>query len=173
MRERIPGHQADMKRIETQLDRVRRADRHPDQWIAQHGRELATGIAADRELTGRRAAEIDQQAEGAAVAPPAYVRDTIGEPPTSGVRFNQQWERTAIGLERHRLTYKIDVDHNSPLGPDPSTVRGLDRYRYEQDRDQLARQISAIRAERGLDPHPQAQEITREKVRDTGLGLDR
>jgi hypothetical protein len=159
LRGQVDHRQADLERIELELARLRAIDRHPDQWLARHAQAVADGLAAQVEHEQRRQAGIDRQAARAALDPPPHVRDLLGERPTSGPTVAQAWQRLAVALERHRLQYRIDVAKDGPLGPsraDP-TVRASLAYR--RDRERLTWEITRLRHQRGLEPHPEVPQF--------------
>ena len=170
LRDQVDHHQADLERIELELARLRATDRHPDQWLARHAQTVADGLAAEVEHEQRRQADIDRQAARAALDPPPHVRDLLGERPTSGPTVTQAWQRLAVALERHRLQYRIDVAKDGPLGPSPAdpTVRASVAYR--RDRERLAREITRLRHQRGLEPHPEIPQFA--PRRSPGRGPD-
>lgn len=163
-RQHAGRHAADAERIELELHRLREAGRHPDQWITDHGQEVVLGLAAAAELAHRRSLEIQDQVELALADPPAYVRELLGDRPASGIRLAQEWERLVEQIERHRLTYDINLDRRSPLGPDPSEIARVQRGRYQEQRLGLAADIEHYREEIGLPEHEQTRQITCELV---------
>jgi conjugative relaxase-like TrwC/TraI family protein len=154
LRAQVDRHRADTERIELELARLQAMGRHPDQWLAQHAQAAADGLAAAAEHERRSRTEIDRQAQRAALHPPAHARELLGERPASGVKLARAWERFAVALERHRLEYEIDVGREGPLG-DPARRPADASIAYRHDRDRLAREISRLRHQRGLEPHPQ------------------
>ena len=168
LRDQVDHHQADLERVELDLARLRATDRHPDQWLARHAQTVADGLAAEVEHERCRQADIDRQATRAALDPPPHVRDLLGERPTSGPTVTQAWQRLAVALERHRLQYGIDVAKDAPLGPSPAdpTVRASVAYR--RDRERLAREITRLRHQRGLEPHPEIPQFAPRRSPDRG-----
>jgi hypothetical protein len=161
-RQHAARHTADAERTELELQRLREAGRHPDQWLVDHGQALAMRLAASAELAHRRELEIRREVNSALTEPPAHVRRLIGDPPTSAVRVAREWERVAEHIERHRLTYDLDLDRDGPLGPEPPAIGRNQRSEYEQQRRELAADIDAYRHEHGLVHHEYAREMTRE-----------
>jgi conjugative relaxase-like TrwC/TraI family protein len=170
LRDQVDHHQADLERIELELARLSATERHPDQWLARHAQTVADGLAAGVEHEQRSQADIDRQAARAALDPPPHVRDLLGERPTSGPTATQAWQRLAVALERHRLQYRINVAKDGPLGPSPAdpTVRASVAYR--SDRERLAREITRLRHQRGLEPHPEIPQFA--PRRSPGRGPD-
>jgi hypothetical protein len=127
---------ADIERIELELARLRATGRHPDQWLAQHARAAAHGLAAAAEHQRRRKTEIDRWAQRAARDPPAHIRELLGEPPATGAKLTRAWQQLAVALERHRLQYGIEsiatarsatphTDRPRPRSPTATTASGL------------------------------------------------
>jgi hypothetical protein len=105
------------------------------------------------------------------IQPPAHVHELIDDPPVSGVRLAQVWERLAGQIERHRLVYDLDVNRDGPLGPDPSRIAKEHRYTYEQQRLQLASDVEDYRQARGFPGHEQSREISAEREQAFGREL--
>jgi hypothetical protein len=171
-RQHAARHTADAERIELELQRLHATGRHPDQWLKDHGQQLVRQLAAAAELAHRRELEIDQQAELAVTQPPQHVRELIGERPVSGMRLAEQWERLVEQIERHRLTYGLEVDRHGPLGPDPSQMARDQRALYEEQRHKLAGEVERHREARSLPAHEPTREITRERERDQTVGRE-
>jgi hypothetical protein len=87
----------------------------------------------------------------------------------SGVRLAEQWDRLAENLERHRLSYEIDVARAGPLGPEPSRLPKAQRGAYAQQRDQLADDADRYRAAQGVP----ALELTQAMSRDVDANAGR
>ena len=170
VRHQVDHHQADIERIELALARLSATDRHPDQWLARHAQTVADGLAAEAEHDQRRQADIDRQATRAALDPPPHVHDVLGERPTSGSTVTQAWQRLAVALERHRLRYQIDVAKHGPLGPSPAGPTARASIAYCRDRERLAREITRLRHQRGLEPHPEIPQFA--PRRSPGRGPD-
>jgi Ti-type conjugative transfer relaxase TraA len=122
------------------------------------------GLPDRRELYRliERRLELDEQLERAASSrvrgfgfePPTYITNAIGSPPPDRGSA-ARWERTAVGIEHHRLKWQIS-DPVKALGSGPpdrqaqfsrsalraeieQTVRGVQRHRESQRRRGLAR----------------------------------
>ena len=149
-RQHAQRHTSDTERIALELQRLRAAGRHPDQWLHENARQLVVELAATSELQHRHERDIDHQASLAITHPPAHVLDLIGARPISGVRLADQWDRLAENLERHRLSYDIDVDHAGPLGPEPANLPKAQQSAYAEQREQLAVDADRYRAAQGL-----------------------
>jgi hypothetical protein len=70
-------------------------------------------------------------------------------------------------LERHRVEYAIDVQHDGPLGPAPTRELGA---AYAAQRDRLAVQVRERRAARG--PQPAPADVGLEPRPDGDLGFE-
>ena len=163
-------HASDADRIELELHRLHAAGRHPDQWLQRHGAELAAGLAARAELEHRRERQITHDVERAVARLPEHIRDVIGERPVD-LGLAETWERLARRVERHRLTYEVDVDRDGSLGPDPSQIRKDQRVAYEEQRRSLAEDITRYRKSRGLPPLEQMRNITLDDEQALGRSL--
>ena len=163
-------HASDADRIELELHRLHAAGRHPDQWLQHHGAELAAQLAARAELKHRRERQITHDAERAVARLPEHIRDVIGERPVDPGPA-ETWERLARRVERHRLTYEVDVDRDGSLGPDPSQIRKNQRVAYDEQRRSLAEDIARYRETRGLPPLEQVRNITLDDEHALGRSL--
>jgi hypothetical protein len=170
-RQHTARHIADAERIELELQRLHAAGRHPEEWLHDHGEQLVKQIAASAELAHRRELQTERAAELAITRPPAHVHELIGDRPVSGVRLAQEWELLAQRIERHRLTYEIDIKRSGPLGPEPSIVAREQRGVYDEQRNELAAQVALHRQARSLPDHAQVKEITREREQTLGREL--
>jgi hypothetical protein len=153
-RAQVDRHQADIKRIELELARLRATGRHPDQWLAHHAHAAAHALAAAAEHERRHRTEIDRRAQRAAQDTPPHIREVLGEPPATDAKLTRAWQQLAVALERHRLQYGIDIERDGPLGHPAHRPRDA-AIAFRQDRDGLARQIARLRRQQGLHPHPQ------------------
>jgi hypothetical protein len=162
-RQHAARHIADAERIELELRRLRAAGRHPEQWLQNHGQQLVKQIAASAELAERRELQIERAAELAMNRPPAHVQELIGERPVSSVRHAQEWEHLAQRIERHRLTYQLDIERQGPLGPEAATLAREQRGAYDEQRLELAAQVAIYREARNLPAHEQVRELTRDR----------
>jgi len=159
-RQHLERHVSDVERIELELQRLHAAGRHPDQWLERHSAEFTAQLAAGAELAHRQEQLIALEVERAVIRPPEHVRDVIGERPVADTEVAEHWERVARRVERHRLTYELDVDRDGSLGPDPSQIRMNERRAYEDQRRSLAEDIAHYREARDLPPLQQARDIT-------------
>jgi conjugative relaxase-like TrwC/TraI family protein len=170
LRAQVDRHHADIKRIELEVARLHATGRHPDQWVAQHAHAAAHALAAEAEHEHRHRTEIDRRAQRAAHDPPPHIRELLGEPPTTGAQLTRAWQQLAVALERHRLHYGIDIQRDGPLGHPAHRPRDA-AIAYGHDRDRLARQITRLRRQQGLDPHPQIPDPATRRA--PGHGPDR
>jgi hypothetical protein len=128
-------------------------------------------LAAEAELERRQEQQIADQVERAVVQPPEHVRDVIGERPVSDAELADQWERLTRRIERHRLTYGLDVDQDGTLGPDPSRIGRDQRGAYDEQRRALAQDIARHRESQGLPRLDQADDLTRDNLHTAGRSL--
>jgi hypothetical protein len=165
-------HLADVERLELELSRLSAAGRHPDQWLEAYGERVATAIAAKGELALRRHRAIEDQVRVALVAPPAHVCELIGERPISDLKLARDWERLAGSIERHRLSYELDIGIDGPLGPEPTRIAAANRHAYESERNRLVADIERYRETRGLHISERTMQSVCKRERDEGLGRD-
>jgi hypothetical protein len=125
-------------------------------------------LAAEAELERRQEQQIGKQLERAVAQPPEHIRNLIGERPTSDAALADEWERLARRIERHRLTYGLDVDQDGTLGPDPSQIGKHQRGAYDEQRRALAQDIAHHREVRDLPWLDQADDLTRDDVHAAG-----
>jgi len=170
-RQHAERHASDAGRIELELQRLRAAGRHPDEWLKHHAHDLVMQLAAEAELERRREQHIADQVDRAVSQPAEHVRNVIGERPISDPELANQWERLTRRIERHRLTYELDVDQDGTLGPDPSQLRADRRGVYEEQRRALTQDIARHRESRELPPLDQVHDLTRDDLHAAGRSL--
>jgi hypothetical protein len=95
----------------------------------------------------------------------------LGERSISDHELADRWERLTRRIERHRLTYGLDVDRDGPLRPDPSQLRADQRGAYEEERRALTRDVTRHRESRELPPLDQAHDLTRDDLHAAGRSL--
>jgi hypothetical protein len=130
----------DIDRLHAAEQRLHHDGRHPDDWLARHGQQAATWVAAERELATRRELDAAPLAERATHDPAAHVRDQIGDPPNQGVPQRDAWNALARRLARDQLVKRAAAADRSPATRDPTAHRDLQR------------QTRALRAELALTP---------------------
>jgi len=170
-RQHAERHTSDASRIELELQRLRAAGRHPDEWLKHHTHDLVMQLATEAELERRREQHIDDQLDRAVTHPPERVRSVLGERPNSDHELADQWERLTRRIERHRLTHGLGVDRDGTLGPDPSQLRADQRGAYEEQRRALTQDITRHRESRELSPLDQAHDLTRDDLHEAGRSL--
>jgi hypothetical protein len=164
-RQHAERHASDANRIELELQRLRATGRHPDDWLKHHAHDLVVQLAAEAELERRQEQQNADQVERAVAQPPEHIRNMIGERPLSDAALADQWERLTQRIERHRLTYRLDVDQDGTLGPDPSQIGKDQRGAYAEQRRSLAHQdIARHRESRELAPLDQADDLARDDL---------
>jgi len=95
----------------------------------------------------------------------------IGERPIDDAALADQCERLTRRIERHRLTYALDVEQYGALGSGPSHLAKDQRAAYEEQRRALAQDIAHHRESRELPPLDQAHELTRDDLHEAGRSL--
>jgi conjugative relaxase-like TrwC/TraI family protein len=170
-RQHAESHASDVERIELELHRLQAAGRHPDQWLQRHGEELVARLAAGAELEHRRDQDIALQVEQAVIRPPEHVRNVIGERPVTDTGVVEHWEQLARRVERHRLTYQLDVHRDDSLGPDPSQMSKGQRGAYGEQRRSLAEDIARYRESHDLPPLDQGRDISLDDEHALGRAL--
>jgi len=177
--QRIEQSRQDVQTLQNDRDRL--GDRLQTAKLdAQQARQALDAI--DRELQQTRADRANRQwgeptrwerNQPTRSTPPAsdQVRELIGDPPASGVRFAQRYDRLVDQLERHRIRWQLDIERDGPLGPDPGQIEGAERDRYQRQRAILERQVEAMRQRRGLErAQPDADEREHDRQRQPPSG---
>jgi conjugative relaxase-like TrwC/TraI family protein len=170
-RQHAERHASDVERTELELHRLHAAGRHPDQWLQRRGSELVAQVAADAELEYRREQRIGDEVERALIHAPAHIRSVIGDRPAADTGLADEWKRLARRVERHRLTYDLDIGRDGSLGPDPSQIRKDQRVAYEEQRRFLAEDIARYRESRGLPSLEEARGISLDEHHAAGRTL--
>jgi conjugative relaxase-like TrwC/TraI family protein len=170
-RQHAERHESDASRTELELQRLRATGRHPDDWLKHHAHDLVVQLAADAELERRQEQRIADQVERAVAQPPEHIRNAIGERPLSDAALAGQWERLTRRIERHRLTYRLDVNQDGTLGPDPSHIGKDQRGAYDEQRRSLSRDIARHRESRELPRLDAALDLTRDDLNAAGRSL--
>jgi len=109
------------------LGRLDSDGRHPDQWIATSGEAAARWLATQSELDDRHERRVAAAGELAVTAPPAHIREQIGDPPERGAPERAEWEALCRELERERLERGRDSSDGLPARADARTQRHRDR----------------------------------------------
>jgi conjugative relaxase-like TrwC/TraI family protein len=152
-REKVAALQEERDRVAGQLEQQELQQRHARSALDAIDQELRQ-TRADRENRAWGEPTRWQRHDAPTLPggePRRRVRELIGDPPVSGMRFAERYDRLVDQLEQHRVRWQIDVDRDGPLGPPADRIEPSERERYQRQRHALERQVQLVRRQRGLD----------------------